>query len=114
MVVPCIGFYDGMFGPGTGSFFSFSGVALRGLGLIDATVVAKTLNFATNVAALLIFLIAGKVVWVAGLTMMVGQFLGAWLGSKCLFQINIRLLRLLVVAMCCGMLIKYLSVIELF
>lgn len=106
-IVPVIGWYDGMFGPGTGSFFAVAGVSLRGMNLIDATANAKTLNFATNFASLLVFLIAGKVVWLAGLTMMVGQFAGAWGGSKCLLTINPNYLRILVVAMCLAMLGKY-------
>ena len=107
IIVPSIGWYDGMFGPGTGSFFALAGVSLRGHGLIDATAVAKTLNFSTNIASLFVFLIAGKVVWIVGVLMMFGQFFGAWSGSKCLFKINPRYLRLLVVAMCFGMLGKY-------
>ena len=87
-IVPAIGWYDGMFGPGTGSFFALSGVSLRGYGLIDATAIAKTLNFSTNFASLVIFLIAGKVVWLIGFVMMLGQFLGAWGGSQCLFKIG--------------------------
>ncbi|MBU1105747.1 MAG: TSUP family transporter [Candidatus Riflebacteria bacterium] len=106
-VVPIIGWYDGMFGPGTGSFLALSGVALRGQGLIDATVTAKTLNFATNIASLIVFLTVGKVVWLAGFTMMAGQFLGAMGGSLCLMRINPKYLRILVVAMCLSMLFKY-------
>jgi uncharacterized membrane protein YfcA len=107
IVVPTIGCYDGFFGPGTGSFFSLAGISLRGHGIIDATAVAKTLNFATNIASLIVFLIAGKIVWAIGLVMMVGQVIGAWLGSHCLFSINPKYLRLLVVLMCFGMLLKY-------
>lgn len=107
-VVPLIGWYDGMFGPGTGSFFALAGMSLRNLGLIDATAVAKTLNFATNFGSLLIFLISGKIIWIVGLTMMGGQFIGAWLGSHVLLSINPRYLRVLIVVMCTGMLIKYL------
>ena len=107
-VVPAIGWYDGMFGPGTGSFFVLVGVGLRGHGLIDATAIAKTLNFATNIASLLVFLLAGKMAWSAGILMMAGQALGAWAGSHCLFLINPRYLRLLIVAMCVGMLARYL------
>ena len=106
-IVPAIGWYDGMFGPGTGSFFALSGVSLRGYGLIDATAIAKTLNFSTNFASLVIFLIAGKVVWLIGFVMMLGQFLGAWGGSQCLFKIDPKYLRLIVVVMCLGMLSKY-------
>ncbi len=107
IIVPSIGWYDGMFGPGTGSFFALAGVSLRGHGLINSTAIAKTLNFATNFASLLIFLMAGQVVWVIGLLMMFGQFIGAWLGSHFLFKINPRILRFIVVFMCLGMLLKY-------
>ena len=61
--VPTIGFYDGMFGPGTGSFFVWTGVSLRGQGIIGSTVTAKALNFATNVAALGVFVFYAKVLW---------------------------------------------------
>jgi uncharacterized membrane protein YfcA len=107
-IVPVIGWYDGMFGPGTGSFFAVAGVSLRGHGLIESTAIAKTLNFSTNIAALFVFLITGKIVWLAGLLMMTGQMLGAWAGSHCLYKINPKYLRFLVVTMCVGMLIKYL------
>lgn len=107
LVVPSIGYYDGMFGPGTGSFFALSGVACRGQNLIESTAVAKPLNFATNVASLVVFLIAGQIVWVIGALMMFGQIIGAWLGSHCLFNINPVYLRGIVVTMCLGMLLKY-------
>lgn len=112
MVVPAIGWYDGMFGPGTGSFFALAGVSLRGQGLIHSTAVAKTLNFSTNISSLIVFLFAGKVVWTAGLLMMVGQVLGAWAGSHCLLVINPKYLRILIVTMCIGMLIKYFSSVQ--
>lgn len=106
-VVPAIGLYDGMFGPGTGSFFALSGVALQGRNLLDATAVAKTLNFATNLASLLVFLAAGKIVWAAGLAMMAGQASGAWLGSHVLFRIDPQYLRVLIVLVCLAMLARY-------
>lgn len=106
-VVPAIGLYDGMFGPGTGSFFALSGVALQGRTLLDATAVAKTLNFATNLASLLVFLAAGKIVWIVGVIMMAGQASGAWLGSHALFRINPQYLRVLIVFICLAMLARY-------
>lgn len=107
IVVPLIGYYDGMFGPGTGSFFALAGVSCRGHHLLTSTAIAKSLNFATNIASLIIFLISGHIVWVIGLCMMLGQLIGAWLGSHCLFKINPAYLRVIVVIMCSGMLIKY-------
>ncbi|MBX2847348.1 MAG: TSUP family transporter [Acidiferrobacterales bacterium] len=107
-VVPGIGFYDGMFGPATGSFFVLADVALRGAEIIDATARAKTLNFATNIASLLIFIAAGKVLWLVGGVMMLGQFIGANIGARCLLRINPNALRYLLVAMCFLMLFLWL------
>ncbi|HTR00390.1 MAG TPA: TSUP family transporter [Candidatus Acidoferrum sp.] len=106
-VVPAIGFYDGMFGPGTGSFFSMSAVALRGLPVLAATALAKTLNFATNFASLLVFVVSGHFVWQAGLVMMAGQMIGAFIGSHILFRINPLLLKALIVLICLAMLGRY-------
>lgn len=107
-VVPGIGFYDGFFGPGTGSFFSLAGVALRGQSLLDATATAKALNFSANIASLVVFIFAGKIVWAAGLAMMAGQVIGAWLGAHSLFHIPTNILRLVIVAVCISMLCRYL------
>ncbi len=109
LVVPIIGMYDGIFGPGTGSFFTLAGRALRAQPFLEATSIAKTLNFSTNIASLIVFLFTGHVVWLAGIIMMVGQFIGAWLGSHSLFKIPVNYLRYLVVIMCFAMLAKYVS-----
>lgn len=98
--VPGVGFYDGMFGPGTGSFFVLAGVSLRGQQIVDATVIAKTLNFATNLAALIVFIGYAKVLWLIGGVMMIGQALGASLGSRVLLTINPAILRYLVIIVC--------------
>lgn len=106
-VVPAIGVYDGMFGPGTGSFLAVAGVSLRGLELINATAIAKPLNFATNIASLIVFIFAGQIMWLAGLTMIIGQMLGAWMGSHYLFKVNPKVLRILIVTICMIMLGQY-------
>ncbi len=54
-VAPVIGFYDGIFGPGTGSFFMLALVALFGVGLIESHRPHQTLNFTSNIAALIMF-----------------------------------------------------------
>ena len=108
IVVPVIGCYDGLLGPGTGSFFVLAGRGLRAQPFLEATAVAKTLNFSTNIASLIIFLFAGQVIWLVGLTMMLGQFIGAWLGAHYLFIIPVKYLRYLIVFMCFSMLAKYL------
>ena len=105
--VPFIGFYDGMFGPGTGSFLSVSAIALRGMELIKATATAKPMNFATNLASVFVFLFYGQIIFTVGITMMLGQAIGAYIASHFLLKINPLHLRIIVIAMCFLMLIKY-------
>jgi len=107
-VVPVIGAYDGAFGPGTGSLFALGGVALRARPLVQSTAIAKTLNFATNVAALVVFFFAGQMLWAVGAVMIVGQLIGAYIGSHVLFKVNPLVLRGLIVVVSISMLIKVL------
>jgi len=109
LVIPGIGFYDGMFGPGTGSFFTFSNVLLRRMKLVAATAMAKPLNFATNVASLTVFILFGHVVWHVGLVMMLGQAVGAWLGVHLLYRVPPQYLRVFVITICLLMLAKYIA-----
>ncbi|KRB94192.1 TSUP family transporter [Noviherbaspirillum sp. Root189] len=108
VVVPGIGFYDGMFGPGTGSFFSLAGVALRGHNLLTATAQAKVLNFASNIASLAVFIAGGKVLWTAGAAMVAGQVIGAWGGSHAMVRGGTKLIRPMIVTVCVVMLGRYL------
>lgn len=95
----CIGFYDGFFGPGTGSFLTLAFVCLAGQNLIKATAHAKVLNFSSNIAALLSFALAGKVLWIVGGCMLIGQVIGATLGSKLVLSKGSRFIRPLIVTM---------------
>ena len=76
-----LGFYDGFFGPGTGAFWTIALLTLRGMELTRATAFTKVVNLASNLAALLVFLAAGTVHYRFGLVMILGQLLGARLGS---------------------------------
>ncbi len=76
-----LGFYDGFFGPGTGSFWTVALVALIGLDLRSATGYTKATNLASNLGSLVIFLAAGSIHFGAGGAMIAGQLLGARLGS---------------------------------
>jgi hypothetical protein len=107
LVVPVIGFYDGFFGPGTGSFFSLAGVSLRGQTLIGATAVAKVLNFATNIASLIMFVANGKVLWPVGLAMVCGQVIGAYAGAHAAIKGGARLIRPVIVTVCFAMICRY-------
>ncbi len=92
-----IGFYDGFFGPGTGSFFAFACVALLGHNLTKATAHAKLLNFTSNLASLLFFILGGHTVWLLGLSMALGQTLGGWLGAHTAIRHGAALIRPLLV-----------------
>lgn len=105
---PAIGFYDGVFGPGAGSFYLLGFVVLRGYGIIKATAHTKLLNFTSNVASLLVFAASGQVVWLVGIVMGVGQFLGAQVGSRLAIRNGARLIRPLLVVICCAMAIRLL------
>ena len=94
-----IGFYAGFFGPGTGSFLSLACVTLLGFNLAKATAHAKVLNFTSNIASLIFFLIGGQIMWSVGLAMMAGQFIGANLGAKMVLSKGKTLIRPMVVVM---------------
>ena len=76
-----IGFYDGFFGPGTGSFFVFLLVRWLGFDFLHASASAKLLNTASNLAALLLFAWKGHVWWHYALAMAVANVLGSLLGT---------------------------------
>jgi uncharacterized protein len=88
-----VGFYDGFFGPGTGSFFAIAFVLLLGYNLRRATAGTKVLNFTSNMASLIFFALAGQVVWQVGLAMGAAQMAGAWLGSQMVIRHGTRLIR---------------------
>ncbi|MDO5288731.1 MAG: TSUP family transporter [Pseudomonadota bacterium] len=77
-----IGWYDGFFGPGTGSFFIFLFVRLLGYDFLNASASAKLLNVATNVAAIALFALKGHVWWKVGLVMAVANVLGSLIGTR--------------------------------
>lgn len=106
---PLIGFYDGFFGPGAGSFYAIALVDLLGFNLTRATANTKLLNLTSNAAALLAFLAGGNLVWSVGLAMAAGQFLGAKLGSHLVLTKGARLVRPLLVVMSVALTIKLLA-----
>ena len=98
-----IGFYDGFFGPGTGTFFTTSLVALRGYGLTKATGMTKLFNFTSNLASVIMFAIGGHMLWLLGLCMAAGAMLGGWLGSHTAMKFGARLIRPLLVVISLAM-----------
>ena len=76
-----IGFYDGFFGPGTGSFFVFLFVRLLGYDFLNASASAKLLNVSTNIAALILFSAKGHIWWHFALPLAVANVVGSVLGT---------------------------------
>lgn len=93
----CVGFYDGFFGPGAGSFYALAFVTLCGYNLAKSTAHAKVLNFTSNLGGLLFFMFGGKVIWGTGLVMLVGAICGARLGARMVLSRGQTLIRPLVV-----------------
>ena len=77
-----IGIYDGALGPGTGSFLVFALVGLLGYAFVQASAKAKIANVATNLAALVIFIPAGAVMWKVALLMGFGNLAGGYVGAR--------------------------------
>ncbi|MCW1923786.1 TSUP family transporter [Luteolibacter arcticus] len=88
-----IGFYDGFFGPGTGSFWTLATVALLGLELKGATGYTKAANLASNLGSLGIFLAHGSVHFSAAGAMIGGQVIGARLGAGLVVKKGAGLIR---------------------
>ena len=107
-IVPAIGFYDGILGPGTGSFFMLAYVALAGLGVLKATAQTKLLNFASNIGAFIIFALTGAIAWKIGIVMGAGQFAGARLGAAMAMRNGARLIKPLLVTVCIALSAKLL------
>ena len=108
LVAPLLGFYDGFFGPGTGSLMALGCVLFYGKTLIDATAHTKVLNFTSNISALIYFIIFGQMAWVIGGVMIVGQIIGAWLGVRTVLNHGEKILRPVIVSVCVLMALKIL------
>jgi len=93
-----LGFYDGFFGPGTGSFWMLACVLMVGQDLRAATGTTKALNLASNVAALITFALAKCLRFDVGVAMIAGQLVGARLGSGLVILHGARVIRPLFIA----------------
>ena len=108
-VAPVIGFYDGVFGPGVGSFFMLACVLLLGQQLMQAVCTSKLLNAACNLGALSVFALGGAIIWPLALAMAAAAVVGAQLGARCAVRFGPGLIRPLLVGVCCVMAVKLLS-----
>ena len=95
--VPAVGFYDGLLGPGAGSFYMLGFVSLRGMGLLRATAHTKLLNFASNLGAMMVFSLVAQPWWGTGLLMGLAQVAGAQVGARLAVRVGARMIRPLLV-----------------
>lgn len=94
-----IGFYDGLFGPGTGSFLIFLFIRFFGLDFLRASAASKVVNLATNLAALSFFLPAGHVLLAFAVPMAAANILGAVIGTRLALRGGAPVIRKLFVAL---------------
>jgi uncharacterized protein len=92
-----VGAYDGLFGPGAGSFYMAALVGLAGYGAAKAVGRTKLLNLSSNLAALIFFAASGHVAWLAGLVMAAGAVAGAQIGSGLAIRHGAKLVRPLLI-----------------
>ena len=101
-----LGFYDGFFGPGTGSFFVFLFVRWLGYDFLNASASAKLLNTATNLAALILFAIKGHVWWHYALALAVSNVVGSLLGTHLALKHGASFVRVVFIAVVSALILK--------
>ncbi|WEK62203.1 MAG: TSUP family transporter [Candidatus Microbacterium colombiense] len=101
-----IGFYDGMIGPGTGTFLVITLVALLGYDFLQASAKAKIVNFATNLGALLLFIPHGSVLWLLGGILAVANVAGSYLGSRMAISRGTKFIRVVFLIVVIGLIAK--------
>ncbi|MGI8644984.1 MAG: sulfite exporter TauE/SafE family protein [Nocardioides sp.] len=101
-----VGFYDGALGPGTGSFFVFLLVGLLGYDFLEASAKARLANWATNLAALCVFVPQGEVLWDIGLVMGAANLAGGYLGARTAVARGSRFVRVLFIVVVSGFVVR--------
>lgn len=102
----CIGFYDGFFGPGAGSFFVFLFVRALGYDFLNASASAKLLNTATNLAALILFTIKGHVWWHFALALAVSNVVGSLAGTYMALRHGAGFVRIVFIGVVSALILK--------
>ena len=106
LIALVLGFYDGFFGPGTGSLLIFLFVAVLGFDFLRASALAKAVNWASNMAALAVFLTRGSWTPMVGLTMAVGNGAGGWLGAHVALKKGSAWVRIVFLAVVSALLVR--------
>jgi len=106
-----IGFYDGLIGPGTGMFLLFSLVSFVGTSFLGASAIAKFVNVATNLAALIIFIPGGHVIWVIVALMAPANLMGGYLGARTALDRGSSFVRLIFLTMLVALIARLIATI---
>ena len=101
-----IGFYDGFFGPGAGSFFVFAYVRWLGYDFLNASASAKLLNTATNISALALFIVKGHIWWHFALAMAVANVVGSLAGTHMALKHGTGFVRWVFIAVVSALILK--------
>ncbi len=103
-----LGFYDGFFGPGTGSFWTTILIALFKLDILQATAIAKLMNFTSNIASAIIFAYYGTINYSLGFALMIGYIIGSYTGAHSAIKHGRRLIKPLFLILVTAIAIKML------
>ncbi|MFE7775460.1 TSUP family transporter [Streptomyces sp. NPDC057445] len=101
-----IGFYDGVFGPGTGTFLILAFTGLLSLEFLQSSALAKVVNVGTNFGALCVFALQGQVLWLVGACMAVCNIVGATLGARTALKRGSGFVRIVLLVAVTGMVVK--------
>jgi uncharacterized membrane protein YfcA len=103
-----LGFYDGFFGPGTGTFWTLASLSLLGLSLTHATAFTKVANLTSNVASLIVFILSARVNYEIAAAMIVGQLIGGRLGASMAIRHGAPFIRIIFISVVLLMVLKLL------
>ncbi|MEZ8007915.1 MAG: TSUP family transporter [Amylibacter sp.] len=107
-LLPVVGFYDGIFGPGAGSFYMLMLLSLGGMGILQATAQTKFFNFASNFGGFIGFALIGAISWKVGFLMAAGQIIGSTLGARLAMKKGAQIIKPLLVTICIATALKLL------
>ena len=106
LISAMLGFYDGFFGPGTGSILIFLFVAILGFDFLRASALSKSVNWASNFASLVLFVWQGSWIPMVALTMAMANGLGGYLGARTALQKGSRWVRLVFIAVVSALILR--------
>lgn len=108
MLAFSLGFYDGFFGPGAGSFIIFGLIKIFGFDFVNSVGNAKLMNFVSNITALVLFALSGKIYYVYGLPVAISMIIGARIGTKVAINKGAKVIKPIFITMSLAVAVKLL------